>query len=323
MALPGFPTAGGVPLVPIMSAPGITLTRTTLRENLTHAEIQHSTLRALEERFHPDGLFTFMDLTVEAECLGLAVSFPEHAPPSIRVHPVKDAGALEALEEGWSGIGGRMRVFLATMEKISRTSACLHLGHITGPLTLAGELMGVGDMALSSIQNAEFLCRMLSFTGGVAASYGQAMLDAGADLLTVLEPTGVIFSPAMFDTFCCTPFRALQRALKGRCILHVCGKTTPLLKVMAGSGAFGLSLDSGVDFTHASAVIPADMYLIGNIDPVGVFLKGTPPDVERTVSELLARMKGRSGFILSSGCDLPSDVPMENLQAFFLAGRES
>jgi len=73
-----------VPVIPLLGAPGTQLSNTTLRDNLTDPSIQLRSINLLIERFQPDGIFTFMDLTVEAEALGLKIDFPENDNPSVR-----------------------------------------------------------------------------------------------------------------------------------------------------------------------------------------------------------------------------------------------
>ncbi len=65
-------------VIPLLGAPGITLSKTTLRENLTNSEVQYKTLSMLIDKFSPDGIFPMMDLTVEVEALGSETNFPEN-----------------------------------------------------------------------------------------------------------------------------------------------------------------------------------------------------------------------------------------------------
>jgi len=58
-------------------------------------------------------------------------------------------------------------------------------------------------------------------------------------------------------------------------LLHICGFASHLIELMAQTGASGLSLDFQVDLSMAEDLVPPDVILWGNLDPVGVFLKGT------------------------------------------------
>jgi uroporphyrinogen decarboxylase len=304
-----------------MGVPGIALTNTTLRKNLTDAPTQYSTLSALLDRFHPDGIFMFMDLTVEAEALGVPLLFPEQEAPSVRSHPLKDLAVLESLKSRWRGIGGRMPVFLKTLELLSKSNSVIVGGYTIGPLSLAGELIGVSDLAIASKLNMDLVAATLEFTTQVVMTYARAILNAGADVIAILEPTAVIFSPSQFALLCARYFMRIQDALGVRCILHVCGNTAPVVAEMVKTNALGLSLDSMVDFGAIKGMIPPEMLLIGNISPVRTFLQGTRNDMENDVRNLLLAMRGSKNFVLSSGCDLPAGVPLENISTFVEVGR--
>lgn len=64
---------GTVLVAPLMGLPGIQLTKTTIKENLENAEIQFQTIKKLKGKFNPDIVFPLMDLSVEAEALGLKI----------------------------------------------------------------------------------------------------------------------------------------------------------------------------------------------------------------------------------------------------------
>jgi len=52
-------------------------------------------------------------------------------------------------------------------------------------------------------------------------------------------------------------------------------------------------------------------------------LSSGPGRVKSAVTELMDTMKTYPHFVLSTGCDLPQAVPLENLSAFMEAGRET
>ncbi|MBN2025405.1 MAG: methylcobamide--CoM methyltransferase, partial [Actinobacteria bacterium] len=58
---------------PLAGYPGVRLTGHSVRETVGDAGFQLAALGALEDRLHPDIVFTLLDLTVEAEALGLGV----------------------------------------------------------------------------------------------------------------------------------------------------------------------------------------------------------------------------------------------------------
>jgi uroporphyrinogen decarboxylase len=97
-----------------------------------------------------------------------------------------------------------------------------------------------------------------------------------------------------------------------------------LIEAMVEAGVDGLSLDSaeaGVDLPQAAEKAPEDVVLIGNLSPTGTLLNGTPDAVREEVRALLEAMAPYPNFVLSTGCDLPPETPLENIEAFMEAGR--
>lgn len=60
--------------------------------------------------------------------------------------------------------------------------------------------------------------------------------------------------------------------------------------------------------------------LDGNIKSVA-FVEGNPADIEAEAVNLLNAFRGRGGFILSSGCEIPPESMPENVAALVDATR--
>jgi uroporphyrinogen decarboxylase len=63
--------------------------------------------------------------------------------------------------------------------------------------------------------------------------------------------------------------------------------------------------------------VPSDILVFGNLDPVGVFKMGNPQSIHDATIQLLKKTEGYSNFVISSGCDTPPGVEIENITAFF------
>jgi uroporphyrinogen-III decarboxylase len=70
-----------------------------------------------------------------------------------------------------------------------------------------------------------------------------------------------------------------------------------------------------VPFPDAAAQIPADVVLIGNVDPVSTMLFGTPEKVRQDTRALMDAMREFPNFLVSTGCDLPAETPIANIAA--------
>jgi uroporphyrinogen-III decarboxylase len=107
--------------------------------------------------------------------------------------------------------------------------------------------------------------------------------------------------------------------------LHICGNATPILPMMADSGADVLELDHAVNIAEACRIAGPEIALWGNLDPIRVLAQGTPESVRHEALETLQAVKAASysRFVLSSGCTLAVETPPENLDALFRSTREA
>jgi uroporphyrinogen decarboxylase len=306
---------GRTPIIPLAGFPGISLTGRSMKDNLTDADTQMKTLIALYKEIQPDAMFTMMDLTVEAEFLGCDLRFPEDDSPAVKDHVLKNVEDVESLFDGKT-IGGRMPLFAEVVTGLKRELNVPICAYVIGPFTLAGELLELGQVVRAIKKNKERLHRVLPKTADIVTNYASLLALAGADLICILEPSGVMLSPSQFEEFSgnyCK--RVFSSGLPTMKVLHICGNTTHLISKMEEVGPDGLSLDSVVHFPQIYDVLKSDTVLIGNLNPVALLMQGTPQKVKSQSEELLKSMRRRKNFILSSGCDIPQSAPIENIRA--------
>lgn len=314
---------GSTPVVPLVGFPGLKLIDKSVKEGLTDPKVQADAIDAIVREFGVDAVFCLMDLTVEAEALGAQIRFEEKAPPSVVKHPWETPEIFRQSRLPDPSREGRMPVFIEAINRIKERVQVPVGAYIIGPFTLAGEMMKVEKELKAVIREPLFLAEVLDFCEDVLSSYASALVESGADILTVLEPTASMLSPKQFREFSGIYVqRIFSKVPKAIPVLHICGNTTVLLEEMAQTEAEGLSLDAPVELGKARKELPSEVVLIGNIDPVRVLLQGSPQAIIEKVRLLRKEMEASESFILSSGCDLPMDVPLENLHAFMDAARE-
>lgn len=315
---------GRTPVVPLMSYPGIHLTRSSIKLNEFNWGVHAWTLDSLVERFAPDGIFLMMDLAVEASGMGLQVRFPLQESPSVEIHPVNIKQDLDQFKAVDILKDGRAYAFVETLRQLGAMlpADTLRGAFVTSPFTLAGLLMGAADVAMKVLLEPGLVQRVLQLATSVATRYALALEDAGAQVIMLLDPSALLLGPKHFDRFAGSYAGIVADSLRDAApVYHVCGDTTALLDRFADLPVQGLSLDSDIDLSAAATRVPEDMVLMGNIDPVRTMLRGTSDEVRRAVTQLRKTMAGRESFILSSGCDLPADVPFANIEAFIETGK--
>ena len=308
-------------IAPLMGFPGARLTNSSIWQNEFNSKLQYTTIKALVERFEPDAIFFMMDLSVEAGSIGLPIIFPSAGSPTVKEHPVKQIKDLEQFKVVDILYDGRVRTYLDIIRMMKANLNILKGAYIIGPFTLAGLMIGATEIALATIDDPDLVHAAAEFSTGVIIRYAQALVEAGADMVAILEPTATFISPQAFRNFSGQYVRRIVDELDTISLLHICGNTKHLIKPMCETGAQGLSLDAPVDFVDTIEHVPEDVVLIGNLDPVRIMLNESPDVVRQAVHRLLDEMAPYPNFILSTGCDLPPETPLENIMAFMEAGR--
>ena len=299
--------------VPLVGYPGTQLTRSSMKQNMFNAELQARSLYKIAEYAGVDAMFMMMDLSVEAGALGLPVRFPLDESATVEWHPVKAVGDLDQYKVVDVLYDGRVWVFLEAVRLLSRDVSFPIGAFVIGPFTLAGLMMGASDIALATVDTPDVVLATVNFCEHVLIEYARALQAAGAGMICILDPTAVILNPDDYWRFAGQSVENVVRHLATRSILHVCGNTHHLIRRMCDTGVQGLSLDSMVNLPSVAREIPSDVVLIGNVDPVSVMLRGDRVKVRQETVALLNAMAGHENFILSTGCDLPAETPLENI----------
>lgn len=303
---------------PLMGSVGARMAGLEPTSCLEDPEAHLAALAALAGAFAPDVLFPIMDLTLEAEALGLPLMFPEGGIPSVAEHPVSKLEDLERLTLPDPLQMGRMPLAIEVAEGMVEIAPALCGAYVIGPLTLAAELAGAEEFAVRIITEPEFTSELLAFSLEAISGYA-GMLAARVDVVVILEPTAVMLSPDHFSSFAIPALNDLGENIRGSgayCVLHICGNTTHLLAHMADTAADGFSLDYQVELFRAAAKLRANQVLMGNIAPVEVMLEMDAAGVRNACESLLAVMADIPNFVIATGCDLPADTPRENIAAF-------
>jgi uroporphyrinogen decarboxylase len=86
---------------------------------------------------------------------------------------------------------------------------------------------------------------------------------------------------------------------------------------MVSTGSAGFHFGNAVNMLDILPYIPSDRLVFGNLDPVGVIKNGTTEIIRTETLELLNKTASFKNFVLSSGCDVPPDTKIENIDALF------
>jgi uroporphyrinogen decarboxylase len=182
------------------------------------------------------------------------------------------------------------------------------------------------------IDHPDYLDNLLAYSFNVTQRMCDLYRNAGMDVLAVVDPLVSQISPRHFKRFLLNPYTSLFQALRSAdtfSALFVCGDATKNMEVMCQTGPDCISIDENINLASAKKI--TDQYGItigGNIPLTTCMLLGTQQDNMKFTIDLFDRLADPSAglkpgnFILSPGCDMPYDVPVENVVGVLQAVRD-
>jgi uroporphyrinogen decarboxylase len=336
-------TPDRVPVGPFVGFYAARIAGVSLFQYVTDGRVIADAQYLLWQRLGHDVVVTAADTYYIAEAFGLDLDFPENALPTAKgpvLGSLADAGRLQVPNPRTAG---RMPVYLDAVGRLVRRlgDRVAVRGTGTGPFSLAAYLLGpqnlllkLAEMSCGAATPAEErgFATLMKITTQTVIGFLRAQIDLGVHLAYLGDSLASrdMISPAMYRRYVAPYHKQVFDGVREDCrrrgahtLLHVCGDNTALLHDFVATGAELYEVDSKIDLPTALRAIGGDVCLIGNLDPAGLLLNGTPEDVRRESKKCIAAARGEGGFILGTGCFVPWDTPLENLQEMVRASRES
>lgn len=313
---------GGVPVLPIMTHPGIELIGKRVLDAVTDGQTHFEAVLALRGRFpHSMASTTIMDLSMEAEAFGAQVVFEPDEVPTVTGRLLQSAADVEALKVP-SLDAGRVPEYLKANRLAAAALDQPLLGGCIGPFSLAGRLYDMTELMMAMYIEPDTATSLLDKCTEFIIKYVSAIKAAGSAGVVMAEPASGLLSNDDCMTYSTAYVRRIVEAVQDdtfAVVLHNCGNAGQCTEAMVASGAAALHFGNSIDMAAVVDQVPSDIAVMGNVDPVGVMRMGTPEQVSAKVAELLRIAEGHDNFVLSTGCDVPPASPFANIEAFYKA----
>lgn len=307
-------TVDAVPWVPFAGVHAGKLKGYSAEEVLRDGDKLFEALMEVNRVYDPDGQPVLFDLQIEAEILGCELLWSDEGPPSVASHPLEATTAIpDKLPEATDG---RLPLALDVMRrmKVAVGKDTALYGLICGPLTLASHLRGT-ELFMDIMMNPDAVTALLNYTTAVAKRMSDLYIEAGMDVIAVVDPMVSQIGPRHFTQFLSAPFSDLFTHIRSAGALSsffVCGDATKNIEVMCQTGPDSISVDENIDMVKAKPI--TDQYNItlgGNVPLTTVMLLGSQADNMKWVIDWLDKLQSPN-LILAPGCDMPYDTPIEN-----------
>lgn len=277
-----------------------------------------------QEKYGYDGCVIDIDDASLAEACGAKVIYREDAVAAVDEHHplLEDLSEIDDLELPVPEKSTRLCVWMETAQRLMEMVGdhVFVMGRADqGPFDLLALLRGPQEFMMDLLtEDEEVIHHALEWATEAHIRFAKAMRD-----LTHCTSMGDSYagpnlvSPKMYRQFALPYEKQVVQAVQTDdkpYSVHICGDTTKIMEDMATNGARILEVDWQVDMGKARQILPANVTLMGNIDPSDPLVLGNPDQV-RAKAKAIIEATGGKGLILSSGCAMGANTKPENMAA--------
>lgn len=210
-------------------------------------------------------------MTVEAEGMGATVYMgTKNTEPRVTKYPIESSEEYTKLEN-IDVNKGRAKVVIDAIKILKeRSKEVPIIANLTGPVSLASSLLEPMIYYKEIRKKPEKVHKLMEFVTNNLIIFGKAQLEAGADILTISDPsgTGEILGANNFNEFA-VPYLnkiidELNAYAKGGTIIHICGRLKSIYKELNLLHSDAISFDSITSVTQVKENV-LNKAIMGNI----------------------------------------------------------
>lgn len=321
-----------VPILPFITGVSGRVIGMSHREKRSSAANMAQCQIACYRRFGHDSVSIEYGLHGIGTCQGSRTNDPENNVPAIVEHYLTDLDhldeklSLEKVDRDHDPWNAQCFESMEIMKKEIGDEVGLSIAP-PGPFTAASSLYPSSKLLRALIKEPEKVHQLLRFTTDALKIIAKEYIQAGCGF-SICDPvaSGSILSKKAFCQFSQPYTRELidyVHSLGRTVTIHICGNTSTITEEIVKTGCDVLSIDNRVSLEDTKRRVGNLVPIIGNVDPVDVMMGGTPSLVREDVRRCFAQaFDSPKKFMLSTGCGIPIETPVENIDALMTAGRE-
>jgi MtaA/CmuA family methyltransferase len=268
--------------------------------------------------FNVDQISVVSDPWTQTSAYGVQFDYPENEAPTPRQWLIKTPDDIDKLGKINIERAERMNARVLSVSKIARLVQEKYsiLGWIEGPFEHYCCLRSLGG-AIGDIENRPdmFLDAAEVIIENII-DYADAQIKAGADMIAINESDAAKLGE-FYGNYVEPLERQVIEALHEKGVkvrLHIAGDTRNILPQIQKTGADVIDIDWKVPLAEAREIVGDNLTLAGNIAPADLQIQGRPDRAAGAAKECLKQ--GGKRLMLMPGCEVPRDVPQENVRSF-------
>jgi uroporphyrinogen decarboxylase len=271
-----------------------------------------------------DALCFSSDVGMYAGALGAKVEFPYDDVPRI-VKPILNHSTMykdfQKLKIPDLTKAGRLTESIKAIELAKKEvgGEVPIIGWTEGPFQGVTLLSGADPLSIFYVlDHVDEFKEILDWYADFEIEVAKAMYEAGADIIGVGETAAYFMSPTFFKQFCLEPEKKACHAIKklGMIpLIHCCGYVPQCVHFSKETNPKGaIQFDYQVDLKIFKELLHGEVTIMGNLD----YNKHTVADPKQVSDDCIKKLKIAAeggGFWLAFGCEIPRELPINNMKA--------
>lgn len=271
------------------------------------------------ERYGIDMICAISDSLREAEGFGTEVVFPETGVPyaaQMRLRKLSDIDTLKVIDPS---LGRRMNDTVEAVRRMRQRAGndVPVVGWIEGALAECCDLMDMQHVFINLLDEPEAMEQLIGICTEQGILFAKAQVEAGAHMIGIGDAATSLIGPTLYEEFVLPYQQRMIEAIHEMGVpvkLHICGNISPVMHLIARTGADMVDCDHMVDMERAASILPEATAICGNFNPVEIMLQGTPEQVKAAAHRCM-QIGSRKNTFVAPGCEVPKDTPRENMLA--------
>ncbi len=309
--------------MPLLSFPSVQLMYMSVEHLVQSSRSMALGMRLLADRYEMPFSSSYMDLSVEAEAFGANCVHKQDEIPTITGKLIETEEQANALQVPEIGAGRTGKVIEGIQKALILIKDRPVFANCIGPFSLAGRLMDVNEVLLMTLEEPDTVHIVLRKATAFIKKYIAEFKASGAQGVILAEPLAGLLSPGLMQEFSTDYVKEIVDEFQDKNFLicyHNCAngierKLDPVINTGAKMYHFG----DKADMSKILEVMPKDVIVMGNISPASVFKADASDKMFKDTTKLLLDCMHHKNFMISSGCDIPADTKLENIDMFFEA----
>ncbi len=313
---------GRMPFFALSEEMDVRLAGVTYEEYDHDSKVMARVIANAQKLFDYDWAWLQVDDCIIYELLGVGVVGGGEILRATKNYRPATRATLNSLKKPNVRKDGRCPVLCDAIKRIKDKcgDTLMVVGRTEAPFSSATLLYGMGPCSTMIYDDPDLLKDTMKFFYDVQTEFGLAQYEAGADALWFgdCNASSHLISLTAYKEFAAEPLSVVARNYKGHglSLLHASEEDPRYVEVMSKTGVDIISIGPGGNLEECHAAMGGRCCALGNVDPIGQLMNGTPQSVGAQAEGILRKVSVKGGHLINSGEMVPRQTPEANMKAF-------